>query len=419
MNSEDVDSLHRCGMCGSCGKLPWWAPEVLKTLPPRDRIRIKRKLEDGRRAFVAIREEAAAKKAASEAASNALKQFAATKNSSVSESPLPDMNGSFALANSIANTSPSPNGSSVHAANGKSPKSSGTSSSGLQLALEPGASVLHSMKAKQETGFGDNKDGSLDKIQGGLKKMRESVLASYDSDIDSDTAPNSRRCQTPDNASVTGAVSSPSDGGYYTPRTANSAPSSAGNPSASGEQTTEQISLGTAAVTNNGIPAASPQATITATPMETPELGGADASFDVNRDRRDVSSATLGTVSLASSPGAVGETKPSPTVSGTLPEGFKKQDENVDTANAVRESEELSKANSRIRELELHIEALQCALKARELVSSGKKGRKAAGAKGENQRLRDEVDSLRLTVDFLFRKLQKYETSPRDRPEIH
>lgn len=415
MSAEDEDSLHRCGMCGSCGKLPWWAPEVLKTLPPRDRIRLKRKLEDGRRAFVAIREEAAAKKAASEAASQALKLFAATKNTSQSESTLPDVNSPFALTNSIATASPSAKTAGVHTSTGDSPKSSPVSN-GLQLALDPGASVLHSMKTKQETGFGDNKEGSLNEIQGGLKKMRESALASYDSDIDSDTAPSGLMCQTPESSLVTAPISSPSDDAYYTPKTGNSAPSSAPNSKESGKAKTEQISLGAAAVSSNGIPVASPEVTVGATPLETPELC-ATGSFDVNKHKRDLSSVTLGTVSLASSP-EVDETKRSPVVSGTPLNGTKnKQDEKE--KQVVEECGDCIKSNSRIRELELHIEALQCALKARELVSAGKKGKKPVGAKGENQRLREEVESLRLTVDFLFRKLQKYETSPRDRPEVH
>lgn len=408
MDNEGVDSLHKCNMCGSCGRLPWWAPEVLKQLEPRERIRRKRRLEDGVRAFVAAREEVAAKKAAAEAASAALKAFATGGNgvdgASTSNSALP---GSFEL------------GASLHVAEPRSAPPP-----------PPGTGVLQTMKTKQEVGFGADNDGSLEKIQFELKEMRESALATYDSDIDSDDGAGPATCIVIDAGTDAGAsagtddsegdvqqtfhtpkgnasgekrvLTTPSTGGgtYYTPRTG-FAPTAA---RANGKP--EAISL---------VPASSPLGGAGVGSSETPELETADSapsSNGLNSLKVPTASADLGTVSLASSPDAS---------AGAGAQNGKRvlKELKVPPNDGSEENfDSLAAANKRVRELELHIEALECALKARELVASGKKSTSKKGT-SEVVRLRDEVDSLRLTVDFLFRKLQRYEASPRDRPEAH
>jgi len=352
-------------MCGSCGKQPWWAPEVLKELPPRDRIRIKRRLEDGRREFVAVREEAAAKKAASEAASVALKAFAATKNGTC-PSKSNGINGKFELGASMAGSG-EPNGLTA-----------GTSSDG-DAASTPGSNVLKSMKTKKEAGFGDDENKvevSMDKVQDGLKEMRESVLATYDSDIDSDHGtPRNKLYKGKGASTKTGQATTP-DEAYHTPKAGTAGASPGSNP--------EPITLDTGATekssTQNMVP-------------ETPELGargGATNKGGAKISASAMASADLGVVSLGSSP-----------------EGSDARDREEDVK---RLEAKVTKQTSRIRELELHVEALECALKAKTLGAQGKKPKKLPGGiKGEAQRLRDEVDSLRLTVDFLFKKLQRYE----------
>lgn len=75
------------------------------------------------------------------------------------------------------------------------------------------------------------------------------------------------------------------------------------------------------------------------------------------------------------------------------------------------------RTGKRVRDLETHVQALESALRARALLKDAQRVRGAVAS--DTAVLRDEVDSLRLTVDFLFRKLQKYEVNPRDRPDVH
>lgn len=397
---EGEDSLHRCGMCGSCGKQPWWAPEVLKELPPRDRIRIKRRLEDGRRAFVAVREEAAAKKAASEAASAALKAFAATKHS-----PSPTETRGFSSSGTVGDF-----------ALGASLAGDTDDAS----AATPGSSVLKSMNTKKEAGFGDDNNKkktkpemSFDKVQDGLKEMRESVLATYDSDIDSDhgtpksqsgptlyvpKAGNNTKTNNQEQATTP-------DEAYHTPKTDSTRFSPKTNP--------EPITLDANIAT--------PNTSMRNVVPETPELGAGATISNKGGAKIPASamaSADFGVVSLQSSPetqqtiGSTGSTGSTPPLELKVPPL-----QPTPNADVKRLEAKVTKQTSRIRELELHVEALECALKAKTMVAQGKKPKKLPGGiKGEAQRLRDEVDSLRLTVDFLFKKLQRYENKT---AEIH
>lgn len=243
---EGPESLHRCGMCGSCNSQPWWAPEKLRPMSPRSRSRVLRRVEENRLAFVAAREEAIASKAAAEAAASALQAFAASKPSTPAvsmdsfrlESRASELVSSSSGADSISEEKSSDvvSTSSVstevvakvdHPLPKPYPDSAGSAQTELPIPVsgtetvvgvrmvmvssveqepdavpnmehgptpemkQPGTSALLAIKPKSKVGFG-TEDGSaaqsLDAALTDLKEMREAVLADFDSDIDSEAS---------------------------------------------------------------------------------------------------------------------------------------------------------------------------------------------------------------------------------------